>query len=283
MTKFLLIFFPILQNLFAFGDVDDTGTNAKFQHPLGVAYASKTHSLYVADTYNHKVKCIDLTTNKVNTCAFKLNDGTLAKFSEPAGLCISPCENRLYVCNTNHHTIDIIDLGTSIVEPLKLFFGDQEINAKTRLNTLKTSKLLVSSGGAEVNLEINLSPKAGNKFTDAPQKWHLDPLNDGWQVIGASSGTAIIDNKPNDQQPQPEKPATAFITIDLKASKVLGGHPGDDSITILFKLSLCAAVKGICFPKNFKTTIPIEYSADGMTTIDKKITVTIDEQNVELI
>lgn len=283
---FFVFFCFLLQNLFAFGDVDDTGVNAKFQHPLGVAYASKTHSLYVADTYNHKIKCINLTTNKVNTCQFKLNDGTLAKFNEPAGLCISPCdENRLYVCNTNSHSIDIINLSTSIVEPLKLFFGDHEINAKIRLNTLKTSKLLVSTGGAKVNLEINLCPKTGIKFTDAPQKWHLDPLNDGWHVIGVSSGMVCIDkrndidkDKPNDQQS-----STATVTIDLKASKVLGGHPGDDSITIIFKLSLCAAAKGICFPNNFKTTIPIEYSADGMTIIDKKINVTIDEQNIELI
>lgn len=246
-------------------------------------YASKTHSLYVADTYNHKIKCINLATNEVKTCEFKLNDGTLAKFCEPAGLCISPCENRLYVCNTNCHSIDIIDLNTSIVEPLKLFFGDHENNAKTRLNTLKTSKLLVCTGGAKVNLEINFQPKSGIKFTDAPQKWHLDPLNDGWHVVGASTGTVYIDknkDKPNDQQ---QSSQTATVAIDLKASKVLGGHPGNDSITIIFKLSLCAAAKGICFPKNFKTTIPIEYSADGMTTIDKKIKVTIDEQNVELI
>ena len=43
------------QNLFAFGDVDGKGVDAKLQHPLGVAWAPKQSLLYVADSYNHKV------------------------------------------------------------------------------------------------------------------------------------------------------------------------------------------------------------------------------------
>lgn len=43
------------QNLFAFGDVDGKGVDAKLQHPLGVAWAPEQSRLYVADSYNHKV------------------------------------------------------------------------------------------------------------------------------------------------------------------------------------------------------------------------------------
>lgn len=43
------------QNLFAFGDVDGKGVDAKLQHPLGVAWAPGQSLLYVADSYNHKV------------------------------------------------------------------------------------------------------------------------------------------------------------------------------------------------------------------------------------
>src|SRR5580704_3536910 len=42
------------QSLFAFGDVDGKGANARLQHPLGITYASGR--LYVADSYNHKIK-----------------------------------------------------------------------------------------------------------------------------------------------------------------------------------------------------------------------------------
>ncbi|KAJ0015989.1 hypothetical protein NQD34_014279 [Periophthalmus magnuspinnatus] len=41
-------------NLFAFGDVDGKGVDAKLQHPLGVSWSSEQNLLYVADSYNHK-------------------------------------------------------------------------------------------------------------------------------------------------------------------------------------------------------------------------------------
>lgn len=49
----LMIFF---QDLFAYGDIDDVGNKARLQHPLGVALASEEGPLYVADSYNHKVR-----------------------------------------------------------------------------------------------------------------------------------------------------------------------------------------------------------------------------------
>src|SRR5262249_21331117 len=45
------------QGLFEFGDVDGVGDKVRLQHALGVAYADG--KLYVADTYNSKIKVID--------------------------------------------------------------------------------------------------------------------------------------------------------------------------------------------------------------------------------
>ena len=44
-----------MQDLFAYGDIDDIGNKARLQHPLGVALVSDEGPLYVADSYNHKV------------------------------------------------------------------------------------------------------------------------------------------------------------------------------------------------------------------------------------
>lgn len=55
--KFSLSLSCALQNLFAFGDVDGKGVDAKLQHPLGVAWTPEQSLLYVADSYNHKVGC----------------------------------------------------------------------------------------------------------------------------------------------------------------------------------------------------------------------------------
>src|SRR5436190_1258537 len=53
--------------LFTFGDVDGPGDNARLQHALGVAwYEGK---LYVADTYNNKIKVIDIEADTCTTVA----------------------------------------------------------------------------------------------------------------------------------------------------------------------------------------------------------------------
>lgn len=45
--------------MFGFGDIDGEGIKAKLQHPLGIAWCESDKIVYVADTYNHKIKCID--------------------------------------------------------------------------------------------------------------------------------------------------------------------------------------------------------------------------------
>ncbi|PRP83606.1 hypothetical protein PROFUN_08332 [Planoprotostelium fungivorum] len=56
--------YPI--NLFAYGDVDGGGREARFQHPTALLKLND-HRLFVADTYNNKIKCIDTNTNTVTT------------------------------------------------------------------------------------------------------------------------------------------------------------------------------------------------------------------------
>lgn len=256
--------------------MDGVGLNAKFQHPLGVAYDAKEHHLYVADTYNHKIKLIDLATNKATTCQFEDAAGNVAQYNEPAGLCLSPCGNRLFICNTNNHSIDVVNLSSLTLEPLHLFFD--EVKAKNQLSTLTTSKLLVHTTGAKISLEFVLTTRAGVKFTDAPQKWQLDTLNVRWQACSNTSGTIALIEKDSGN-----KSSIGVVAIDLVApNSVEGNAIGNESVIIIFKMSLCADDKGICFPKNFKISVPFEYSVDGTTEISKKTKVTIDEQSIEL-
>ena len=43
-------------DLFAYGDADGLGVDAKLQHPLGVTFSEVLDALFVADSYNHKIK-----------------------------------------------------------------------------------------------------------------------------------------------------------------------------------------------------------------------------------
>src|SRR5699024_1194995 len=57
--------------LFEFGDVDGVGRAAKLQHPLGLALSGD--DLYIADTYNHRIKRLNLRNSQVSSVA---GDGT---------------------------------------------------------------------------------------------------------------------------------------------------------------------------------------------------------------
>ena len=96
--------------LFAFGDKDGPRNVAKLQHCLDVVYVAG--KLYVADTYNHKIKVVDAKTGETKTIAGNGKAGTSdspAQFHEPAGL--AHAKGQLYVADTNNHLIRTLDLA----------------------------------------------------------------------------------------------------------------------------------------------------------------------------
>ena len=96
--------------LFTFGDVDGRGPSVRLQHPLGLAFYEGR--LYVADTYNNKIKAIDPATGETRTLA---GSGAAGRsddpptFNEPGG--IAAAAGKLYVADTDNHLIRVIDLG----------------------------------------------------------------------------------------------------------------------------------------------------------------------------
>jgi DNA-binding beta-propeller fold protein YncE len=100
--------------LFVFGDQDGTGQQVRLQHPLGVAYVDGR--LYVADTYNNKVKVIDPQQGSCATFVGGTPDKPL--FHEPGG--ISYADGKLYVADTNAHRIRVVDIKTKEVATLEL-------------------------------------------------------------------------------------------------------------------------------------------------------------------
>jgi DNA-binding beta-propeller fold protein YncE len=95
-------------DLFEFGDIDGRGDDVRLQHPLGVAVHDGI--VYVADTYNHKIKMLDPQSRKATTFA--------SGFAEPGGISIA--NGKLYVADTNAHEIKTVDLKTRQVETLAI-------------------------------------------------------------------------------------------------------------------------------------------------------------------
>jgi len=110
------------KGLFDFGDYDGVGKDALFQHPQGLAVHNDT--IYVADSYNNKIKSVAIGSLQVSTVAGSGVRGdmngfsTIAQFSEPAGLVV--VGERIYVADTNNHKIKIIELDSGEVYPLEL-------------------------------------------------------------------------------------------------------------------------------------------------------------------
>ena len=110
--------------LFEFGDVDGEGAQARLQHPLGIDFQDGV--VYVADTYNSKIKRLGTGTRAVATLAGSgegaLRDGALgtAAFYEPGGL--SVVGDRIYVADTNNHALRLIDLAAGQVTTLDVDF-----------------------------------------------------------------------------------------------------------------------------------------------------------------
>ena len=109
-------------DLFVFGDVDGSEDNVRLQHPIGITWFDGT--LYVADTYNHKIKRVLPATRSAFTLlgtgeqGHRDGPGRQARFDEPSGLSIA--NGRLYIADTNNHCVRVADLDTGEVSTLEL-------------------------------------------------------------------------------------------------------------------------------------------------------------------
>lgn len=86
------------KDLFVFGDVDGDRETTRLQHPIGMAWSDG--ALFVADTYNSKIKRVDPVTGVTKTLLGGRDDKLV---DEPAGLAVIGAD--LVIADTNHHRI----------------------------------------------------------------------------------------------------------------------------------------------------------------------------------
>lgn len=120
--------------LFEFGDIDGKFPDARLQHPLGVAYwprmpmpngsggAKPGDRLLVADTYNHKIKLIDVNAESSETWigvgrATPETKKEALVLDEPGGLSVlrevgSSIRDWIFIADTNNHRIIRVDAAT---------------------------------------------------------------------------------------------------------------------------------------------------------------------------
>lgn len=166
----------IPENLFAFGDKEGSGARARFQHPLAVCVDDDKNGIYVADSFNHKIKFVtDSGTAQMFCGSGKpgLKDGTAgdAMFWEPGGLALAPDGKRLYVADTNNCAIRYIDLNTRRVSTMTIATNDLITQSEAKGKPLIPNRrraIQVSCGSA--------APQSVTEFVIAlPEKSHFTP------------------------------------------------------------------------------------------------------------
>lgn len=229
------------EDLFEFGDRDGKGSAVRLQHPLGVTYHDGW--LYVADTYNNKIKKVspkDRTSETfVGTGETGMRDGDRASLDEPGGVSIA--FDKLYIADTNNHLIRVADLKTRRVETLQIKDLEKLRPRKSRQfagQTLDLPAQSIEPGSS--NLTVQLELPAGYKLnSEAPTAMTIATSKaDVLSFNGSESKTFASPNFP--------------LTIPLTIAE------GDATATIDFVVYYCESVKeSLCFFKEARLRIPV--------------------------
>jgi thiol-disulfide isomerase/thioredoxin len=178
------------EGLFEFADIDGVAEQVRLQHCLGVAFYEG--KVFVADTYNNKIKTLDPKTQKCETFLGERKPGREDKpprFDEPAGLCIAG--DLLYLADTNNHRIRIVDLKTKEVRTLTLTGVTapvpSAVASKPTFPDATTTALpeAVIPRDGELTLAITLTPPSGFKVNQLAPCRYLVETDEGFEQQGS--------------------------------------------------------------------------------------------------
>jgi thiol-disulfide isomerase/thioredoxin/sugar lactone lactonase YvrE len=178
-------------DLFEFGDHDGRGDDVRLQHPLGLVFHDG--AVYIADTYNHKIKRLDPREQSVSTFAGTGKPGQTdgaagTSFYEPAGLSVA--DGKLYVADTNNHAVRVVNLRTKQTTTLVL----RGLQPPPQ-STLAPADASEATAGPNAE-EIKLAPQrlgagvAGTVHIDValPGGHHLNPSAPHRYTLSVESG-----------------------------------------------------------------------------------------------
>ncbi len=250
--------------LFEFGDVDGVGNKARLQHPLGVLHSNG--KLFVADSYNHKIKIVDLESRESKTW---LGDKTIGdsldpvRLHEPAGMTL--VGTQLFIADTNNHRVVVVD--TKATKPVGTVFDVEGLAAPA------------STGAAE---EITVNEQ---KPVDvAPTKL----------TIGKTIKTKVSFQLPAEFKLNAEYPLKAKVTTEgtqnVIASESIGksvagkldgefavfelpstGAAGKGKLTIAVSYGYCkGGSNGVCKVATAKFAVALEAVEGGVKVLELK-------------
>jgi sugar lactone lactonase YvrE len=244
------------EGLFKFGDVDGKYPTARLQHCLGVAWRDGV--LYVADTYNHKIKRVDPRTRELTTFAGTGKPGAAdgerlaAQFNEPNGLCF--VEDRMLIADSNNHLIRACDLKSGRVTTLAW---------KNPGKLRRSGKAAPSTPEFRLPL-VKLAPDA-KEFVLAvqlPRDTKLNPLAKSTATISTSDAGVL------------RVPAEARALSEPRLVLPITAAPGRAELKATLDLLYCAkGNEGLCYFKSVRLVVPVEIvaGADAQPSVEYRV------------
>ena len=248
--------------LFTFGDVDGDARTARFQHPLAVAYYEGV--LYVADTYNNKIRKVDPRSGVTETFVGTGERGSAdvpARFFEPGGL--AAAEGKLFVADTNNHLIRVVDLRSKEVKTLEIsglsppnlaspLVEEEEISAKREFRIARP--ILRSAVDGSIRLRIALPIPLGWKLNPlAPMSCRIDEM-DREGLVPTLVHSDIVGTEIFLQQPRAE----VEVPIRLKQPA------GECILRVTVTYFVCTeGQEGLCRIESARWQFPLQVQPDG--------------------
>ncbi|KAI7838239.1 hypothetical protein COHA_007984 [Chlorella ohadii] len=257
-------------NLFRFGDKDGSGSDALLQHPLAVLTAPDG-KVYVADSYNHRLKVLDPETATITAVAgsgsagYKDGVGTAAQLSEPGGLAAGP-DGTVILADTNNGLIRQFDPRTQRITTLALAkvppprrspdgppAGAAAAAEPPPGAALVRAPEAVAAGSGELQLAIRL-----------PKGYHLTPgANSRFEaaLVGGSGGSGSVQLQPaagNLAEDGSGTTATATVKFSRQGGSGTGGSTDGSTalIRVLAKVYFCQD-RDVCLFQEICFDVPL--------------------------
>ena len=250
---------PRGRSLFTFGDRDGVGDEVRLQHVLGITWHDGT--LYVADTYNNKIKAIDPDTRSARTLSGSGKagrDDQPAQFDEPAGM--SSAAGRLYVADTNNHLIRTIDLASphkvrtltlaGLASPQPPAAPQDEFEGSAQQ---AVAEVVRSAPDKKLRLKLKLA---------LPEGWKTNPLGPMHYRVSVDGDAGPVDPKGLGRAVQvPADQRQEELSIDLP----LKSNSGKVNLRVALAYYYCQDKSGVCKVGSIVWEVPIKISPDGPT------------------
>jgi hypothetical protein len=220
---------------------------AQLQHAQGIAYDDG--ALYIADTYNHRLRVLDLVAKQLGTAAGSERgwaDGVAggAKLDEPGGLSVA--DGKVYIADTNNQLIRVFDLATGKLSTLTLT-NLSAITAGTPGRVTRVDLPAQSVSPAGTTIKVTLA---------GPASYHLNGSAPSRLELVSSNPTVIEPGERSVPFTSDEPSVTLPIPVRLAE--------GSAELTLTASVYYCrTGAEALCFIGQFELHVPVTVSSSA--------------------